>query len=77
LATARRVKDCDEFPWNWVCCWSILQATTREEREACGAVTAGNPNSCKPKYNIITGGEPLGNYVFESWEHGHDYRKTR
>jgi hypothetical protein len=55
----------------------LLQGYDRQERAAAGRITAGNPNSALPQFNIITGGAPLTNYTFEAWEKGHDYRKTR
>eukprot|EP00877_Chromochloris_zofingiensis_P009014 jgi/Chrzof1/4366/Cz14g10150.t1 len=50
---------------------------SRPEVAAAAAHTAGQPISNKSQYNIITGGPPMTNFVFESWDAKHDYRKTR
>lgn len=57
--------------------FAALQGWSRPEVAAAAAHTAGQPISNKSQYNIITGGPPMTNFVFESWDAKHDYRKTR
>lgn len=53
-------------------------AWDHERRAAAHAVTAGNPRTCQPPFNIITGGAPLvNNSRFEFFSGADDMRRTR